>query len=91
MGGHFIFLGNLYTFHKGPPFVFHTHNRSLHIVRPLNRGKISTLPLVIALGKMVWLLDCWSMNKGCDFLDWMKETHPNILVIFIPTNYTSVF
>ncbi len=33
--------------------------------------------------KLVWLLDCWSMHKGCDFLDWMKETHPNILVIFI--------
>jgi hypothetical protein len=51
MGGHFTFLGNLHTFHKGPPFIFHTHNnRSLHIVRPLNRGKNSTLPLFIALG-----------------------------------------
>jgi hypothetical protein len=40
--------------------------------------------------KMVWLLDCWSMHKGHGFLDYMKETHPNILVIFIPTNYTNV-
>jgi hypothetical protein len=39
---------------------------------------------------MVWLLDCWYVHKGCDFLDWMKETHPNILVIFIPANYTNV-
>jgi hypothetical protein len=51
MGGHFTFLGNLYTFHKNPPFFLYTRNRSLHIVRPLNRGKNSTLPLVIALGK----------------------------------------
>ncbi len=50
VGGHFKFLGNLYTFHKRPPFSFRTHNRSLHIVRLLNRGKNSTLPLVIALG-----------------------------------------
>jgi hypothetical protein len=30
------------------------------------------------------------VHKGCDILDWMKETHPNILVILIPTNYKSL-
>jgi hypothetical protein len=39
---------------------------------------------------MVWLLDCRFMHKGRDLLDWMKETHQNILVIFIPTNYINV-
>ncbi len=38
----------------------------------------------------MWLLDCWFVHKGYDFLDWMKETHPNILVIFILANYTNV-
>jgi hypothetical protein len=48
------------------------------------------LPLRIARkledGVVVGLLVC----EGCDFLDWMKETHPNILVIYILSNYTSV-
>jgi hypothetical protein len=22
--------------------------------------------------KMVWLLDCWSVHKNHEFLDWMK-------------------
>jgi len=39
---------------------------------------------------MVWLLDCRYVHKGCDFLDWLKETHPNNFMIFIPTNCTSV-
>jgi len=30
------------------------------------------------------------VHKGCDFLDWMKETHPNILVIYILVNYSNV-
>jgi hypothetical protein len=39
---------------------------------------------------MAWLLDCWFVHKGHDFLDCMKETHPNILVTFILANYTNV-
>ncbi len=39
--------------------------------------------------KMVWLLDCWSMNEGHDFLDWMKETHPNILIL-LPYLHTQI-
>jgi hypothetical protein len=31
------------------------------------------------------------MHKGHDLLDWMKETHPNMLMIFIPINYINVF
>jgi hypothetical protein len=38
---------------------------------------------------MVWLLDCWSVHKNKEFLDWMRKYHPTILVIFIPTNCTS--
>ncbi len=38
--------------------------------------------------KMVWMLDCWFIDKNHEFLDWIKEDHPNILVIVIPTNCT---
>ncbi len=40
--------------------------------------------------EIMWLSDCWSMHKDHDFLDWMKETHLNILVIFIPANCINV-
>jgi hypothetical protein len=38
---------------------------------------------------MIWLMDCWSIHKSKEFLNWMKKDHPNIFVIFIFTNYTS--
>jgi hypothetical protein len=47
----------------------------LRIARKLKDG--------VVIGLLVW-------HKGRDFLDWMKETHPNILEIFIPINYTNV-
>lgn len=34
-------------------------------------------------------MDCWSIHKSKEFLNWMKKDHPNIFVIFIFTNYTS--
>jgi hypothetical protein len=39
---------------------------------------------------MVWLLDCWSIHKSNEFLDWMKENHSNTLVIFVLGNCTNV-
>jgi hypothetical protein len=39
---------------------------------------------------MVWLLDCRSIHKSKEFLDWMKENHSNTLVIFVPGNCTNV-
>ncbi len=39
--------------------------------------------------KLVWLIDCWSVHKSKDFLDWIKKKHPNILVVFVPTNCTN--
>jgi hypothetical protein len=38
---------------------------------------------------MVWLLDCWFVHKSKKNLNWMKNTHSNILVIFVLANYTS--
>jgi hypothetical protein len=42
--------------------------------------------------KLIWLLtfkylDCWSVHKSQKVLDWIKEKHPNILVVFVLANY----
>jgi hypothetical protein len=29
--------------------------------------------------------------ESCEFIDWIKEVHPTILLIFIPTNCTSAY
>lgn len=39
----------------------------------------------------IWKIDCWSIHKSKEFLAWMKATHPNIIVIFVPGNCTCVF
>ncbi|KAE9391638.1 hypothetical protein BT96DRAFT_742201, partial [Gymnopus androsaceus JB14] len=36
----------------------------------------------------IWKIDCWSIHKSKEFLAWMKATHPNIIVIFVPGNCT---
>jgi len=38
--------------------------------------------------KLVWLIDCWSVHKSKQFVIYIKG-HPNILVVFVPTNCTS--
>jgi hypothetical protein len=39
--------------------------------------------------KLVWLINCWSVHKSKEFLDWIKKKHPNILVMFVFANCTS--
>ncbi|KAJ3984384.1 hypothetical protein F5890DRAFT_1397726, partial [Lentinula detonsa] len=36
----------------------------------------------------IWKIDCWSVHKSKEFLSWMKEAHPTIIVVFIPGNCT---
>src|ERR1700737_3616925 len=40
---------------------------------------------------LIWLLDCWSVHKSKEFVAWIKEKHPNILLIFVPANCTSIY
>ena len=40
---------------------------------------------------MIWLIDCWSVYISKEFGEWMKATHLQIHVLFIPTNYTSIY
>ncbi|KAJ7693212.1 hypothetical protein B0H17DRAFT_839332, partial [Mycena rosella] len=36
----------------------------------------------------IWKIDCWSVHKFKPFLDWMKEHHPHIIVLFVPGGCT---
>ncbi|KAF9025558.1 hypothetical protein BDZ89DRAFT_887334, partial [Hymenopellis radicata] len=36
----------------------------------------------------LWKIDCWSVHKSREFLDWMAAHHENIIVLFIPGNCT---
>ena len=39
--------------------------------------------------KCIWLIDTWSVHKRKAFRDYMKEKHPNILILYFPPNCTS--
>ncbi|THU87638.1 hypothetical protein K435DRAFT_821867 [Dendrothele bispora CBS 962.96] len=39
----------------------------------------------------IWKIDCWSVHRSDEFLTWMKRHHPNIIILFVPGNCTSVF
>ncbi|THU94743.1 hypothetical protein K435DRAFT_667767 [Dendrothele bispora CBS 962.96] len=36
-------------------------------------------------------IDCWSVHKSKEYLNWMKETHTTVIVIFVLGNCTSLF
>jgi hypothetical protein len=40
--------------------------------------------------QLIWLIDCWSVHKSEEFLTWVKKKHPEILILFIPTNCRAV-
>jgi hypothetical protein len=39
----------------------------------------------------VWKIDCWSVHKSAEFLGWLKKTHKNIIVIFVPGGCTGIW
>jgi hypothetical protein len=36
----------------------------------------------------LWMIDCWSVHKSVEFHSWMKDTHSNIIILFVPGNIT---
>jgi hypothetical protein len=40
---------------------------------------------------MIWLVDYWSVHISKEFGGWMKANHPQIHVLFIPANCTSIY
>jgi hypothetical protein len=39
----------------------------------------------------VWKIDCWSVHKSGEFLDWMKKNHDTIIIIFVPGGCTGIW
>ena len=60
------------------------------ILQPYRRKQVQEMGLDEET-KLIWLLDCWSVHISKDFISWLKISHPQILLIFIPANCTSVF
>jgi hypothetical protein len=40
--------------------------------------------------EMLWLIDCWSVHISKEFRSWIKRNHPEIHLLFIPANCTSI-
>jgi hypothetical protein len=40
--------------------------------------------------EMIWLIDCWSVHISKEFRAWIKKNYPQIHLLFIPANCTSV-
>ncbi|KAF9033056.1 hypothetical protein BDZ89DRAFT_892353, partial [Hymenopellis radicata] len=58
-----------------------------HIIAPYFDEKKQELGLGPDQNSL-WKIDCWSVHKSREFLDWMAANHGNIIVIFIPGNCT---
>jgi hypothetical protein len=41
--------------------------------------------------KAVLLIDCWSVHKSEEFLSWMKEEYPHLIILFVPRGTTNKF
>ncbi|KAF9021319.1 hypothetical protein BDZ89DRAFT_898017, partial [Hymenopellis radicata] len=58
-----------------------------HIIAPYFDAKKEELGLA-ADQVAIWKIDCWSVHKSREFMDWMAANHTTIVVIFIPGNCT---
>jgi hypothetical protein len=61
-----------------------------HILEPYRQKQAKEMGLEKS-SKLIWLLDCWSVQMSKEFISWLKEMFPNILLIFVPANCTSIF
>jgi len=60
-----------------------------HILMPYRKVQVEELVL-LEDQKLVWLINCWSIHKSKEFLDWMKLKYQKMCVIFILANYIGV-
>jgi hypothetical protein len=40
--------------------------------------------------KSLWIIDVWAVHRSDEFLGWMRENHPTILIDFVPGGCTGV-
>ncbi|KAF5384182.1 hypothetical protein D9615_003148 [Tricholomella constricta] len=41
--------------------------------------------------RRLWQIDCWSVHRSDEFLDWMAAKHPLIIMHFVPARMTGLF
>ena len=83
-GWHLIYSGNHWS---------NLETYKLFVEKILQRYKLKKLLELNSDedSKLIWLLDCWSVHMSREFIDWIKEVYPTILLVFIPTNCTSIY
>ena len=59
------------------------------IIAPYFEAKKKELTLSISQCAL-WMIDCWSVHKSDKFHSWMKDTHSNIIISFVPRNLTGL-
>jgi hypothetical protein len=59
------------------------------VLHPYFEGKCFDLGLNPLTQRMIWLINYWSVHISAEFRRFMKENFPHILLLFVPTNYTS--
>jgi hypothetical protein len=40
--------------------------------------------------KALLIIDVWSVHRSAEFQDWLRKTHPNILIDFVPGGCTGI-
>lgn len=60
------------------------------IIAPHFEGKKKELGL-LETQKSIWFIDVWSVHRSEEFRTWMKKTHPNIIILYVPGGCTGVF
>ncbi|KAE9398748.1 hypothetical protein BT96DRAFT_821561, partial [Gymnopus androsaceus JB14] len=41
--------------------------------------------------KAIWQIDVWLVHHSKEFCSWLRENHPNIILIYVPGGCTGVF
>ncbi|KAF8196183.1 hypothetical protein BJ912DRAFT_1056612 [Pholiota molesta] len=41
--------------------------------------------------RSLWQIDCWSVHRSDEFLGWMRNHHPMIVINFVPARMTGLF
>jgi hypothetical protein len=61
------------------------------ILAPYFERQIRALGLDLKTQKSIFQIDVYSVHRGAAFREWMKESHPNIFLNYIPGGCTGVW
>ncbi|KZP29506.1 hypothetical protein FIBSPDRAFT_716960, partial [Athelia psychrophila] len=77
--------------HSGNKTYWSTH-KTMHdlvdnIIAPYFERQKKALKLPTSQ-KSIWQIDVWSVHRSAEFRGWMKKTHPNIILHYVPAGCT---